>query len=85
MLDVHISRLFLGDSFKQRGILHFIGSLEQDISTPLSVSQGCLKLVAKLLNYQMNTYARDFNKILGTQEISLMRAMKLEQHMSQHC
>jgi hypothetical protein len=42
-----IVRLFLGDSYRQRGILHFIGSVE---SQPV-IAKGCLSLLNKLLNF----------------------------------
>lgn len=42
-----IIRLYLGDSYKQRGILHFIGNIESDSL----ISEGCLSLVSKLLDY----------------------------------
>jgi len=37
----------LGDSYRQRGILHFIGNIE----THPIMSKACLGLVNKLLNY----------------------------------
>lgn len=72
-----ITRLFLGDSYKQRGVLHFIGNIEAD---PM-IAQGCLKLVSKLLDYQKNIFAEAYNRILARQEVSLIKSMKLELHM----
>ena len=72
-----ITRLLIGDSYKLRGILHFIGSIDSDSLS----SFCCLQLLHKLLDYQKNPYAENYARVFSRQEVSLIKSMKLDQHI----
>ena len=71
----------MGDSFRMRGILHFIGQYDAD---PYR-SKYCLGLLAKLLNYEKHNQAELYIKVFCRQELSLIKSMRLEYYLKKNC